>query len=310
MQILAKSAADPAQIKDKLEKGCDGIEIQLLGDFLDEKNNAQYYYQKIISCAGADVQVVHMPLIKHQDVNLELLTYPVYLKAFKKAVLLSQMLAEEYHHNVILILHNTLTLDQYQHMPVLLREIETLLEYACDNFPQVEYAIENILPLELPEGKTPLGRNGFGFDNVDLTSYFNERFETCNKFGTVIDTCHAMASYRMLAHILTEDHNGSLKRLRLEDFFIKNHGLLKVIHLTNVHSMGFNPGEHGCSFEPDSELDVLFLNRFFDLYYKYASGVPITIEVYEKDYLDSQSYLKTKNMIQKYVMPPRATSSI
>lgn len=302
MQILAKSAADPAQIKDKLEKGCDGIEIQLLGDFLDEKNTAQYYYQKTFSCAGADIQVVHMPLIKHQDVNLELLTYPVYWKAFEKAALLSQMLAEKYHHNVVLILHNTLTLDQYQHMPALLKEIESLLEYTFSNFSQVEYAIENILPLELSAGKTPLGRNGFGFDNVDLVNYFNERFGTCNKFGTVIDTCHAMASYRMLAHIFAENHNSSLEGLRLEDFFSKNQGLLKVIHLTNVHSMGFNPGEHGCSFEPDSELDTLFLERFFSLYQKYASGVPITIEVYEKDYLDSQSYLKTKNMIQNYII--------
>lgn len=302
MQIWAKSAADPAQIKDKLEKGCDGIEIQLLGDFLDEKNTAQYYYQKTFSCAGADIQVVHMPLIKHQDVNLELLTYPVYWKAFEKAALLSQMLAEKYHHNVVLILHNTLTLDQYQHMPVLLKEIESLLEYTFSNFPQVEYAIENILPLELSAGKTPLGRNGFGFDNVDLANYFNEHFGTYNKFGTVIDTCHAMASYRMLAHIFAENHNSSLEGLRLEDFFSKNQGLLKVIHLTNVHSMGFNPGEHGCSFEPDSELDALFLERFFSLYQKYASGVPITIEVYEKDYLDSQSYLKTKNMIQNYII--------
>lgn len=224
------------------------------------------------------------------------------LPAQKAMALLSQMLAEKYHHNVVLILHNTLTLDQYQHMPVLLKEIESLLEYTFSNFPQVEYAIENILPLELSAGKTPLGRNGFGFDNVDLANYFNEHFGTYNKFGTVIDTCHAMASYRMLAHIFAENHNSSLEGLRLEDFFSKNQGLLKVIHLTNVHSMGFNPGEHGCSFEPDSELDALFLERFFSLYQKYASGVPITIEVYEKDYLDSQSYLKTKNMIQNYII--------
>ena len=72
MEILAKAAPLKEQIEDKINKGCNGIELQLLSDFLDDKYDAKHFYDKISSINNLDIKVVHLPIIQGQDLNLEL----------------------------------------------------------------------------------------------------------------------------------------------------------------------------------------------------------------------------------------------
>ena len=46
--------------------------------------------------------------------------------------------------------------------------------------------------------------------------------------------------------------------------------------------------------------DIEFLDEFFDLYYQYATDAYVTLEVYENDYSDSQIYLSTKKLVERY----------
>lgn len=298
MKILAKSAPVDFEIKDKIDKGCDGIEIQLLEDFLNEDIPAKFYFDKIVEVNDTDVCVVHMPLVDGVDINLELFNYPVYEKAFLKAAELSNMLGCYYKHNVVMVIHNGLSLNQFQHMPILFDYVEKLLEFTATNYKNVEYAFENILPFVLDKNRFPVTRNGFAYDNVDLALYFNQKFGT-NVFGTVIDTCHFMVSNKIIKSVFEANYSDACKLFNLKEFFLRNQNLVKVFHLANVISLGFNKGQHGCGFKENVE-DMEFLDKFFNLYYQYTSDAYVTLEVYENDYSDSQIYLSTKKLVERY----------
>lgn len=299
MKILAKSAPVGYEINDKVSKGCDGIEIQLLVDFLKEDVPARQFFDEIIKVNNMDVCVVHMPLLNGENVNLELFTYPIYGNAFLKAAELCQLLADYYGHKIVMIIHNGFTLEQYLHMPVLFGcVINNYLKNSIENYKDIEYAFENILPIVLSKNRFPLTRNGFAFDNVDLAIYLNKIFDT-NVFGTVIDTCHYIVSEKIVKSVFAEDYPDVLNDFCLEEFFRRNNGFVKVFHLANVISLGFDKNQHGCGFDENVE-DIEFLNRFFELYYKYADNAFVTLEVYEKDYSDSQNYLLTKHIVDRY----------
>jgi hypothetical protein len=299
MKILAKSAPIKEQILDKIDKGCDGIEIQLLKDFFEEEYNANYFFEKIKNIENLDVKVVHLPFCESKEFNLEFFEMHNYKKTFLKAVKLSQLLADFYKHNIIIVIHNGFKLEQYLKIPSLLYYIEELFDECLLRYPNVEYAFENILPFVLNKDRDPSSRNGFLYDNVDLAIYFNRRFST-NVFGTVVDTCHFMITERIFKSVFSEKYSDVVENISLEKIFEKNKDIIKLFHLANAKNLGYDFKEHGCSFKENNE-DNEFLNNFFKLYEKYVDDAYITLEIIEDNYLDSKGYLETKNCIQKFI---------
>lgn len=298
MKILAKSAPLGIQILDKVKKGCDGIEIQLLETFFQDSFTVDDCF-KIITETNAIVYTLHIPIVNGKDTNLENFSYPLYEYMFLKACELSSKLANHYKHNITMVIHNGFSLEQYQTMPLTFEYITNLLKRAFDKYNNIEFAFENILPFVISENKLPTTRNGFLYDNVDVANYFNNLFNT-NRFGTVLDTCHFMCTHKIFTKMQEIDKNQSYNEFTLEDFIKANKDTIKIYHLTNIKNLGFGPKEHGTPFT-DSKEDIDFLNNFFDLHKKYVNTDPyLTLEIREDNFLDGQGYLQTKNTLMKY----------
>ncbi|MDF2879677.1 MAG: hypothetical protein K0R54_234 [Clostridiaceae bacterium] len=292
MKILAKSIIDKNNIIDKVRKGCNNLEIQLFSDFINKNNDELVEEIKSVCC---NVFAVHMPLIDSEEVNLEYFTNDRYEELFFKVCEFSQMLADCYKHEITIIIHNGFSLPMYEKIPELFYTLIEIFDTAIDEYKNINFAFENILPFIIKKDIPLISRSGFLNENAIIAKFFNEN---CIKsvFGTVLDTCHAMITMRILNKLFDEEPVVKDKKYDLEYYFRENKDTIKVIHLANVEELGYKPLQHGAPF---LEQDINILKEIMNLYEKYSYECFITIEVFEKDYLNSVNFLKTKENLER-----------
>jgi hypothetical protein len=294
MKILAKSGPFYDDIIEKYKKDCSNIEIQLL-NFLSDKDILDYFNN--ITKTKSNIYVIHMPLIKEVDLNLEYFTYPKYKETFLRVCKLSQMLANYYKHDITIIIHNGSTLDFYEKIPKLLECIIDLFNNVLSKFKNISFAIENIIPFIIKDNNLIESTNGYLNENVIIAKYLNK---VCIKkaFGTVLDTCHAMITIKLIKKLFDNKNYLDYDEYNLESFFHQNRDTIKVIHLSNVKEFGYNKFEHGTPFL-DEDMDQL--SKIVDLYKKYNYDCFVTIEVFEKDYLNRINFEKTRDNLLKLI---------
>ena len=295
MNIVAKSACDIKQITDRINKGFHHIEIQLTNDFLMPTRSLQDY-SVIHSSKDWDIQNIHMPLTKIDDVNLEYLGNSTYSSVFFNACKLAQDCALTYNHPVTLVIHCGQSLSNFKLMPSVLHDVEKILLLCMNYYPNVLFSIENLSPCYTKKGKVVLQPTAFG-ENVELANYFNNLFET-NKFHTTIDICHILMTQNLL-NFLKPESSIDADDFSLEWYFKQNQSTVNNIHLNNIRGLGIKKMHHGASFVETNEHDMKLLKEIFSLYNKYNYFCNLTLEDDELDYIDIKEAPKLKSLIEK-----------
>lgn len=284
MKIVAKSALVDAQIKAKLDLGCDAIEIQLIDDFFENIDDAAKSANEVLSKLDVHtypIEVVHSPLLSNKsDAVLEdyVLRNP---NALMQIAALANYFGERQSNQCIVVLHMYSNFDCLQHNVKLLAKITDLTENILASYPNVTIAIENVTPAYSNNGHLVLCNN-FQYDNVRLVSYLRDTLCT-TRVGTVLDICHAKMSIKYLDGIYDILGQKDSKQ-SLSDYFIQNQSVIKLIHLADFTGSGHDKGCHGTV--PSSEQ----MYEFVELYNRFQYSCPVTLEVHESDYLTCRNY--------------------
>ena len=296
MNLVAKCIIDKEEIQHKVDLGFKKLEIQLYGEtFIDGDLDELI---KISISKNYDIVNVHMPLRAGfcDDFNIEFLTYPFAYELFMKACRYSQMIADEYNHDINIIIHNGMDIERYKFCPVLLDKIVEIFDYALDVFPNISFSIENITPAQFYEPyKRFFTWSGFLYDNVALANYLNEKcIRPC--FYTTLDTCHAMHSLKVIDLFKNEPfYIGE----SLEKFFKENSETCNNIHLCNLTNWGYGFLEHGSAFNKNKPEDIEVLSNILKYYKKYTPNATLTLEVCEENYLNCVNLQLTRDAVME-----------
>lgn len=284
MKIVAKSALSDTQIKAKMDLGCDAIEIQLIDDFFENIDDTAKRADEILCKLDVHtypIEVVHTPLLSNKsDVVLEdyILRNP---DALMQIAALADYFGKKQSVQCIVVLHMNSNFDCLQNNVELLAKITDLTENVLATYPNVTIAIENVTPIRSYTDRLSLCNN-FQYDNVRLANYLQDTLYT-TRVGTVLDVCHAKMSIKYLENIYNLLDEPDSKQ-SLYDYFMQNQSVIKLIHLADFIGSGYDKGTHGVV--PNAEQ----MYEFVELYDRFKYSCPVTIEVYESDYLACRNY--------------------
>lgn len=302
MDIYAKSALKVADIEAKLDIGCDGIEIQLLSELVKNKLGTYYTAKEVFDLESLSIypiKAVHVPILSFYGVN------DITLEDFvdEDIVLLEEVFkianyfGRKQNCSILIIIHSETTLQLMKRIGNLwtsiLHSIDTLLE----KYPYTELCIENVTPLRNIRDNHIVLCNNFRYDNVDIATELKKELQT-NRIGTVLDTCHAKISKKYIEGIYKIAGDRICGDYSLDSYFRENKEVIKLIHLADMSGSGFGSKSHGV---PITEANEEFAKQVIDLYNAYNYVCPITLEVYESDYLKNDNYRITKEIINKYI---------
>lgn len=289
MKILGKSAIKTEDLKGKarLDKY---IEIQMLKEFESNNVDINKYYNEIVSIPEIDIIALHVPIISGNNINIEFIGNYMDRCRISNSIILAGKLSKHYNHKIKVVIHTAMKYEIYDKMPVLFENIVNFFEEYFYRYPLLDYCFENVVPLEI--GNDFKLRNGCLYDNVKLANRLNFCFST-DRFGTVLDTCHALVTERVFKNML-HDYPELLKNISLENFFKENKETIKLIHLCDVTNLGFVKGTHGIKFE-----DINLMEQIMDFYKKYNYDCDITIEITEKDYVKNDNFKDNLSSLKK-----------
>lgn len=301
MKIYAKASLKPAEIQEKINCGCDGIEYNLEKDFLIKGSSFETCYPKEIfqmHNAGA----VHFPFgADRQMLNMEHIFQKEDLSVVRSVFRLAQHCAEIWGHKVLVIMHSSLSYYDFMEYELYRDRLEWELGRLFMDFPMTELGIENVVPMEYQETGTESPRlcNGIFTDTAKIVRYLRERFG--DRAGSVLDTCHAAMTEKYMklllaaADFLPEGKLPEKIDYSIGHYFKENQGICKLIHFNDFTGNGYQKN-HGAGFQSQEKVDTLL-----NLYRDYGYDCPLTLEVREKDYLDCVNYRRTKFMAEQWM---------
>lgn len=287
MKILIKCALDKAELSERKRIGENNVEVQLLQDFYEEKTSLEEYLNIMVS-TGLNIKIIHTPLAFGDDVQIDDLWEDKKRDVFFKTCKLSNMLGSKLDKNILVVVHTSMSFRQDINNIEKITLIDGILLEALNKYPNISIAIENIIPVVVNQGGF-FGRNGFLDDNCLYVEHFISKYGFNDRIGTVLDICHALTTIKLMKYCKLP--------LSLEQFFDWNKNHIKLIHLANVGDNGYGKGNHGTGFIEGEDIELL--RDILNLYHKYDYCCQVTIEVYEKDYLNPINYLRTKENILK-----------
>ena len=287
MLILAKSKLNDCAF-DKIRKNAEAIELHLEDEII---NDANWWNQELID--ALPIKIVHAPLLKKDDIRLESVEHRKILLSTCK---FAQRIAECKGYDIIVVIHLGMN-PQIMKEVGIYDEVKTFMNILLGTYPNLEFAIENVIRLN----KTIDGQS-LTFRSVDFTAAPTFAKDINNKrVGTCLDTCHAMMDTVLMG--LVANHIGDeYKRFKVEEvergldaFFEANRGVVKLIHLAKINKHGCGD-DHGLYFSDDDEQ---LMREIIGLYRKYQYICPITIEVKEDDYYDAKNFQQTRKVLLK-----------
>ncbi len=292
MKIVAKSILVKEHIWDKVNKGCDALEIQL-GEELytsppphDINNLFDNELLKI-----ADVYSVHLPLgANRMDTNLDDVFSSDRIFVFYDALKIASKAGKIWNHPIRLILHFEMDFDKFIKADYIREHILNIFKEALKNYTNVVFSIENIIPIVPKENGWYMACNYYD-DHVRLVNYLRKELNT-DRFETVLDTCHAEMSIYYMNHIMSildkkyETHT-------MEDYFKLNSELCNTIHLCTFKKDGYYEN-HGLGFMDSKDKLINFLK----LWNKYTKNAALVLELREDNYLNSINFSDNANLLR------------
>ena len=300
--FYAKSALREEQLIVKKRLGCDGIEVQLLGELIVDSKQGVYRYPReafdLNYLSKYPVHVVHAPLIPGKDdVPVEVLCDNKDMDLLHHIFYIANSFGNLQKRKVIVVLHS----ESYYGRLVELGDawsrmcltLSTLLNY----YPYTEVAIENMSPTRgIGKGRELHLSNNFAFDNVEMVRILREELKT-DRIGTCLDTCHAMISQKYITHLYDFVEEVPAPNLSMRNYFERNYPYLKLVHLCDMRGSGQGRGRHGIPFHAGTYHKM---SSILDLYHEYQCTCPITLEVEESDFFICDGYRNTKEQVERY----------
>lgn len=297
MQLYAKSAFKKKDMDVKVDIGCDGIEIQLLGELVNGELGKYFKAQEVFELEKFHeypISVVHCPLLGKfglPDVNIENFATNDF-ELLNQVCYIANYFGKLQEKNVIVVIHSEMSMEN-MHLVGILVKLEMIIQHLLFQYPYIEIAIENVSPLRKVYKSEIHLCNNFSFDNVELVAYLRQKLAT-DRIGTCLDTCHAMITDRYMKAIYEQLEDIPYTDYSLEKYFLKNKNYIKLIHLSDMKGNGYGRGKHGISFFPETKDRLEYI---LALYGKYGYQCPVTLEVEETDYLVCESYRKTRELV-------------
>lgn len=289
--IYCKSSLDKCQLHHRQDLNINGVEIQLLGDFVYEPLSVEEYIDNIKPYVHS-VAVVHAPLKRGEELmGLQMLDNEEAQKLFYKICDFAQHIASINKRDILVVIHNKLGLDDLQFHSESYDKIISCLSYTLNKNPNIKIAIENETPFSAVTKKF---RDACLPDYIDVIKDLRAKIDT-DRIGSVLDTCHAFVTIKFIEAIELSENIGL--SLTIEDYFKANEGFCFLIHLCHLQGFGYKPNTHGISFTEESRDD---LEEILFLHNTYTKDAAITIEVIEDDYTNCQNYIKTRTMIDEF----------
>ena len=224
MKIVAKCSLVEEQIQDKINRGFNDFELQMIDEFFYDKMIDVNKELEKIKKLGVNVVSIHMPFIDEtgEAINLQFFTHERYEKIFFKVCELAQRCAETFNHKVYIIIHNDFNMSIYERIPKLLSDIVSLFKNVHQVYKDALFSIENVTPFQFNEKINELStRNGAFAENAELAKYLNYELND-NLFGTTIDICHIIMTRLAFEYLKIEP---IYKEMQLEDYFKLNKGV-------------------------------------------------------------------------------------
>ena len=291
IRINAKSTPELVQFKSRLDAGFNNFEIQLIKKYVLE--NEYQETKEAIEKYGADISVVHTPLISEPDgygfeISLIHLLRKEYKGILEDTCKYAQFISEIENKRIKIVIHNDNSKQAFEYTGLIENKIGPFLKELLDKYYNVDFVVES---------SSVLGDLRFKsiFKMDDVAYVVSKLNNICaNRFYVVIDTCHEMMNneaWKRFTYQELFDWNDEFK-----DSF--NYGSkLGLIHLNNIWDNGVDE-DHGRPFDIKHEGDLDKLKRIMNAYDRYAN-CEITIEVKEDDYLDTPyNLIKTKEALE------------
>ncbi len=288
-KIYAKSLLSIAEAEVKRQIGCDGIEIQLFDEFLDDK------FKYDINDFNYPVTVVHCPILNGEGINLEDLLIPEKAMLIQKSMKLANDFGIKQNKNILVVIHTSKSIEFIKREGDYEKVLD-LIAGLLKQYPKTILAIENVTPIKFDSNNNPILCNGFYDDNVAWAKAINTIFP--NRAGTVLDVCHAGITKMQLQHIPQLFDLPNKGMFSLSNYFRINKDLCVLIHLASFEGCGYGKGKHGITFTEDTADKC---NMVLFLYDNYGYKCPITLEIWENDYMVCDGYRQTKEIVDKYL---------
>lgn len=289
MKILMKSGLSEKNFIVRKNLNENNIELQLLKEFYSNKKALIEYFNMIVN-SQLDISIIHTPLVDGEAVEIDDFYDKIKKDIFFKTCELANMVGLKFNKNIMVIVHCAMNFNQDIINLNKIKIIDDVLVNALNKYHNISIAIENIIPL-VNSYKGAYGRNGFLNDNCLYVNYFIDKYGFNDKIGTVLDTCHALITIKLLEYCKIS--------LTLDKFFEWNNKNVMLVHLANVGDNGYGKNNHGIGFIEGKDLKLLY--DIVSLYNKYEYNCPITIEVREENYLNPLNYIKTKENLLRII---------
>lgn len=297
LKIYAKASFDSAEIREKIRCGCDGLEFNLREDFLRRGSCFEAcYLQEYFTMYN--VEAVHVPFYADgQVMNIEHVFSHEDVSPIRHVFRLAQYCAEIWKHRVLVVIHCSLSYYDYMQYELLRRQLTKKLRQFFEQYPMVDLAIENVIPMEYKQNSAESPRlcNGTFTDLARIVYDLREQFG--ERVGTVLDLCHAAMTEKYMKVLLEAadflPHESLPEHLdySMEHFFRIHQGICRLIHFNDFTGNGYLQN-HGTPLQ-DKDKAAAWMR----LYEKYAYDCPLTLEIREEDYNNCVNYKKTKAML-------------
>lgn len=289
--FYAKSSMHRPQVMSKIGWGCDGLEYQLLPeDFSADGQCLLGRDEKMDLISEFPASCIHPPL---NNSNAEELLYPGCSCIMEESMRMAQASADLTGERTLVVMHvahppREMSRDTGDGMR---RELERLFGL----FPSVDIVAENITPFR----NLNTGISDFCNGYYDANVRFVEHFGFEGRLFTCLDICHALLSAMYLDALgkVWDPENGLPFDYSLDTYFEMNRKKIGLIHLAGCAGNGYGEG-HGTGFDHRSGEGMDLLEDVFDLYSATGLSCPVTIEVREDDFLESDIYGRSKVAIE------------
>lgn len=287
--ILIKTAPTLSEFK-YVETLNQQIELQLLKSFIDDSNSISDWFDYLTQSSNSQIQVLHSPLHRGDDVDWDDLLDPEILAIVERTCELGERLANHYQRPMPVVFHFGGNVEKIKRCPLIKQAYLDFIEHLLTSYPNVVFLLENVVIVDDNQVRgCRRYREADVRTVVDFVLWLREQFETTDRFYSVLDTCHALMSIRLLKAIGFE--------VTWDEFFEAHQPTCGLIHLANGRGFGFGL-DHGTPFtSEDGEL----LQELLNLYDHYEFNCPVTLELREENYMDYQNYQLTYQTLQKLI---------
>jgi len=277
---------DEITAKDKKDKGAAAGEYQILdGDIFDSNKLDKILnilpVVTVHSCLGSRGAVLLEKIFENDYYTEEL------LKAFRIAEYIGSRTGKE----IQVIIHANEK--DYILRPLQAENLGRILE----SNPHTGLCIENVTPIshsfQMCSNIYPEDSNEI-INRLKLNPVLEKYSE---RFGTVLDLCHATMTIRQLYHLTRpKEDQMYFERIWIFRYFQEAKKNCRVIHISNTKNFGYGT-DHGCGFKTDFELR--YLEEYINLCKVMTPCAHLVFEISEADYSDAKNFSIALNHIEK-----------